>query len=118
MYAEHMTAEVMQIDPKIHNFKQNLSLETANAMYNEMGGAKFCRCLKDCLSNKRCSCISLGKLCRPKCHGKRKDGKPVRCRNCPPKKRIQIKNIIIVGKTVLLELSKIGKQIKIFRLVN
>jgi hypothetical protein len=59
-----MTAEVLQIDPRIPHFKTNLSLETENAMYNEMGDAKFCRCLKDCLSNKRCSRISLGKLCR------------------------------------------------------
>jgi hypothetical protein len=77
-----MTAEVMKIDPKIPGFQKDLSIATASAKCNRLGGANFCKSTRDCMLNKNCSCVRLGKLCRPKCHGARKDGKEVKCSNC------------------------------------
>ena len=80
---EHMTAPMMRINPIVPNFGQNLSIAKASALYNSLGGSNFCKCGTNCLKNKKCSCVSLGKLCSEKCHKKRKDGKEVYCGNCP-----------------------------------
>jgi hypothetical protein len=79
---EHITPEMLKINPTIPNFNQDLTVPKASALYNMLGGATFCRCKTNCLISKRCSCIALGKLCVEKCHGKRKDGKPIKCENC------------------------------------
>lgn len=79
---QYMTAEILKINPMKPNFEKNLSIATASAKYNALGGATVCRCKTNCLLSKRCSCMNLGKLCTDKCHGKRKDGKSVKCDNC------------------------------------
>jgi hypothetical protein len=79
---ETMTAEMLKINPLKPKFEQDLSIATASAKYNALGGAKVCRCTSNCLKSKRCCCMALGKLCSAKCHGKRKDGKVVPCENC------------------------------------
>ena len=79
---EHMTAKMLKINPMRPKFEQDLSVATASAKYNALGGAKVCRCTSNCLKSKRCCCMALGKLCSAKCHGKRKDGKEVYCENC------------------------------------
>jgi hypothetical protein len=79
---EDMTAEVMRIDPNKPGFENNLTVNKASAKFNRLGGAQFCRCMRDCALVKNCSCVSLGKLCRPKCHRARKDGVAVKCSNC------------------------------------
>ncbi len=82
-YDEDMTAEVMKIDPTIPDaFQKDLAIATASAKYNRLGGANFCKFTRDCMLNKSCSCVRLGKLCRPKYHGARKDGNEVKCTNC------------------------------------
>ena len=63
-YDEDMTAEVMKIDPTIPDaFQKDLAIATASAKYNRLGGANFCKCTRDCMLNKNCSCVRLGKLC-------------------------------------------------------
>ncbi len=81
-YDEDMTPEVMKINPNIPGFQNGLTIAAASAKYNRLGGASFCKCTRDCMMNKTCSCVRLGKLCRPKCHGARKDGKEIKCTNC------------------------------------
>ena len=78
----HMTAELLKINPMTPNFEKNLSIASASAKYNALGGATVCRCKSNCFLNKRCSCMNLGKLCSAKCHGKRKEGNTVKCDNC------------------------------------
>ncbi len=81
-YHKYMTAKILKINPLAPNFEQNLTVATASAKYNKLGGATFCKCKRNCLGSKRCSCIALGKLCGAKCHKPRKDGKPIHCLNC------------------------------------
>lgn len=81
---ETITAEVLRINPMKPNFMNNLTVAKASHYYNALGGATFCKCKDKCSLSKRCCCIALGKLCSRKCHGNRKDGKDVRCVNCPP----------------------------------
>lgn len=80
---EHMTAQMLRINPMVPKFGQNLSVAKASALYNSLGGSNFCKCGTNCLKNKKCSCVALGKLCSNKCHKKRKDGKGIHCDNCP-----------------------------------
>jgi hypothetical protein len=81
-YDEDMTPEVMKIDPNIPGFQKDLSIAMASAKYNRLGGAQFCKCTRNCMLNKLCSCVRLGKLCQTKCHGARKNGKEVKRSNC------------------------------------
>jgi hypothetical protein len=77
-----MTPELLKIDTDRPGYLHDLSIATASAKYNKLGGNSFCQCSRDCRLNASCSCIKLGKLCRGKCHKPRKDGLPVKCSNC------------------------------------
>jgi len=82
-YEEHMTAEMLQINPTKPNFDAlTLTIEEASAKHNVLGGKLYCRCQKDCILVPKCSCIALGKLCRDKCHGSFKKLTHIRCSNC------------------------------------
>jgi hypothetical protein len=81
-YDAHMTQTTVKIDPNKPGFKNNLSVASASALYNTLGGKTFCHCKSDCSKSKTYKCVLLGKLCRPKCHAPRKDGLPVHCSNC------------------------------------
>ncbi len=77
-----MTPKVLKINPEAPHFASNLSIQKANKLYNQLGGASFCTCKRDCHLNPKCSCMLLGKLCQEKCHQSRSDGKHVKCTNC------------------------------------
>jgi len=77
-----MTQRIVKIDPMAPGFKDNLTVASASAMYNRLGGKSFCHYKSDCIRSKSCKCLLMGRLCRPKCHAPRKVGLPVHCSNC------------------------------------
>jgi hypothetical protein len=82
-YEEHMTAEMLQINPTKPDFDAlTLTIEEASAKHNVLGGKSYCRCQKDCILVPKCSCIALGKSCRNKCHSSSKKLTHIRCSNC------------------------------------
>jgi hypothetical protein len=56
----------------VPKFGQILSITRASALYSSLGGSNFCQIGTNCLKNKKCSCVALGKLCSNKCHKKEK----------------------------------------------
>ena len=67
---EHITAQMLRINPMRPNFENDLTIARASALYNKLGGSNFCKCGSNCLNSKRCSCVALGKLCTEKHHKK------------------------------------------------
>ncbi len=63
----YMTAEILKINPMKPHFEEKLTIASASAQYNALGGATVCRCKTNCFLKKRCSCMNLGKLCSDTC---------------------------------------------------
>ena len=77
------TMEIMGIDLESPKMRHDLSDALASALFNASGGGASCGCkVKDCATNKKCTCNCRGQFCTSKCHGGR--GKHPNCTLCPP----------------------------------
>lgn len=64
-----VTAILMGIELEKDDFRQDLTVTTASALFNVGGGAQPCGCVKtDCRTGARCSCKDRKQLCTTKCH--------------------------------------------------
>lgn len=65
----HVTAILMGIELEKDDFRRDLTVTTASALFNVGGGAQPCGCVKtDCRTGARCSCKDRKQLCTTKCH--------------------------------------------------
>ena len=78
-----LTATLMGIDVNVPDFKKNLDVNTASALFNVGGGCKPCECqLTNCATNGRCTCMEKKQFCTTKCHKGR--GVNKKCTLMPP----------------------------------
>ena len=81
LHFPNLTKEIMGIDVDKEGFKRELTVQSASAMFNVLGGSAFCGCIKnDCRTSSRCICKQLGRLCSSKCHKGR--GNNLKCTMC------------------------------------